>query len=93
MTNKKINYEEQKNHYKEYYDKCMNDIRNLERKEYFYTHRHWNMALYSYGEIRKYRDFYDELTFRSKKQYIIRDTNYIGKRFLGLLHTQNMKWI
>jgi len=80
MTNK-----EPKNIYKEYYNKSMDDIRNLEKKEYFYTHTHWNMALYSYGEIREYGDFYDELTFRSKKRYITRDTNDIGKRFLGLL--------
>tara|TARA_Y100000389_G_scaffold87787_2_gene84312 strand:- start:2239 stop:2502 length:264 start_codon:yes stop_codon:yes gene_type:complete len=84
MNNKEFNYEKQKNPYKEYYDKCMNDIRNLERKEYFYTHAHWNLTLYSYGEIRKYGDFYNELTFRSKKRYITRDTNDIGKRFLGL---------
>jgi hypothetical protein len=84
MTNKVFNYEEQKNHHKEHYDKCMSYIRNLERKEYFYTHVHWNMRLYSYGEIRKYGDFYNELIFCSKKRYITRDTNDIGKRFLGL---------
>lgn len=85
MTHKELNHEEQKNLYKEYYNKCMNEIRNLERREYFYTHTHWNMALYSYGEIRKYGDFHNELRFRNKKRYITRDTNDIGKRFLELL--------
>ena len=65
------------------YDAVLNEIRQLKRREYFFLHKQWNMALYSYGEIRKYMDYNDTITFKSSNQYITRDTDNIGKQFLS----------